>query len=219
MRRAVLSSVIAIALIAGACGKGKSSSSGDTIGTSDAPAQEGPALATTSTVAGQDTGKVAFGRQIPAPWPAPTSNVVSYITKAGLPSYSGEKLAYHIHAHLDVFVDGETKPVAANLGIDNDAGAISPLHTHDTTGIVHIESDKSALFHLGQLFIEWNVRLDQSCVGSYCAPEKAVAAYVDGKKFSGDPADIELSAHREIALVIGTPPRSIPSSYDWPANI
>ncbi len=219
MRRALLISVIAMALVAGACSKGKSNSSGDTIGTSDAPAQEGPALGTTTTVAGASGGKVAFGRQIPAPWPAPTSNVVSYISKAGLPSYPGEKLAYHIHAHLDVFVDGEAQPVAANLGIDYDAGAIAPLHTHDTTGIIHIESDKAALFHLGQLFIEWNVRLDQTCIGSYCAPDKSIATYVDGKKFDGDPADIELAAHREIAIVIGAAPKTIPSTYDWPNNI
>lgn len=218
MRRALLASVIVIALVAGACGKGKSNSGNDAIGTSDAPQQEGPVLGTTTTAAGQDGGTIAPGRQIPVPWPAPTSNVVSYITKAGLPSYPGEKLAYHLHSHLDVFVDGAAQPVAANLGIDYDAGAISPLHTHDTTGLVHIESDKAALFHLGQLFIEWNVRLDQSCVGSYCTPEKSISAYVDGKKYGGNPADIELAAHREIALVIGTAPKAIPSSYDFPAN-
>ena len=95
-----------------------------------------------------------------------------------------------------------------------DQACISPLHTHDVTGILHTESATHKNNTLGQLFIEWNVQLTATCVGTYCAPAKPVAIYVDGTKFTGDPTTIPLSNHKEIAIVIGTPPAQIPNSFD-----
>jgi hypothetical protein len=40
--------------------------------------------------------------------------------------------------------------------------------------------------------------------------------FVDGKHRGGNPAGIALASHQEIALVIGSPPRSIPSTYTFP---
>ena len=68
---------------------------------------------------------------------------------------------------------------------------------------------------LGQLFAEWGVRLTATCVGGYCAPQTPVLFYVDGHKRTGDPATIRLVKHEEIAIVIGTPPPEVPSSYDF----
>jgi hypothetical protein len=38
---------------------------------------------------------------------------------------------------------------------------------------------------------------------------------VDGDRFEGDPATIELSDQKEIAIVIGSPPATIPASFDF----
>ena len=38
---------------------------------------------------------------------------------------------------------------------------------------------------------------------------------VDGKRYAGDPHDIELTDLEEIAVVIGTPPAEIPSTADF----
>ena len=38
-----------------------------------------------------------------------------------------------------------------------DKPCISPLHTHDVTGIIHTESSTHKDNTLGQLFVEWNV--------------------------------------------------------------
>ena len=43
----------------------------------------------------------------------------------------------------------------------------------------------------------------------------SVLVYVDGAQYDGNPADIELTDRKEIAIVIGTPPPKIPSSYHW----
>lgn len=172
------------------------------------------------------------------PWPAPADPMAA-TRSAGLVPESRESLVHHVHAHLDVFVDGQHITIPAGIGIDisnpgvrqfSDGGqiayggiegcdrpCISPLHTHDVTGIIHTESAADVENTLGQFFIEWGQRLDASCVSSYCAPAENIEVYVDGDLFVGDPADIGLSNHREIAIVIGTPPVQIPSTADFSA--
>ena len=53
--------------------------------------------------------------------------------------------------------------------------------------------------------------IDASCIGDYCTPDTDVAVYVDGDRFDGNPADIPLTDQTEIAIVIGSPPDSIPA--------
>jgi hypothetical protein len=79
--------------------------------------------------------------------------------------------------------------------------------------VLHTESKTAGVHTLGQFFIEWDVKLDATCVGAYCSPQTTIAIYVNGKKFSGDPATIVLTNLKEIAIVIGTPPSSIPKEF------
>lgn len=92
---------------------------------------------------------------------------------------------------------------------------ISPLHTHDTTGILHTETATVSPNRLGQFFTEWGVRLTPSCVARYCRPKTSIAIYLNDKRFRGDPRTLQLSTHREVAIVIGKPPSDIPSTYDF----
>jgi hypothetical protein len=172
----------------------------------------------------------------PIVWPAP-SDPMALTRAAGLVPETAERLEYHVHAHLDVFVDGAPVVVPAGIGIDItnpgvhtfdnggeteyggidppcDTPCISPLHTHDASGTLHTESATRKNNTLGQFFTEWNIKLDENCVDTYCKPDTAVAFYIDGEKASGDPRDIALSNLREIAVVIGSPPAQIPSSWN-----
>ena len=173
-----------------------------------------------------------------APWPAPP-NPLELARKAGLVPETHEFFQYHVHAHLDVYVNGTPEPVPAGLGIETtDPGVhhqvledgsdvwgfisepcaqpcISPLHTHDVSGILHTESKHARPNTLGQLFTEWDVRLDRTCVGGYCEPAASILVYVDGDRSTGSPAAITLTNHKEIAIVVGTPPASIPTSYHF----
>jgi hypothetical protein len=145
-------------------------------------------------------------------FPYPGSPAAS-IAAAGLPALSTEQLEYHIHAHLDIFVDGDAKLVPADIGIDNVVRVISPLHTHDLTGVIHVESAMPRSFTLGQFFAEWDVKLDENCVGQYCKPAMPIGVYVNGEQFNGNPATIEFVDLQEIAIVIGSPPIAIPRNY------
>jgi hypothetical protein len=171
-----------------------------------------------------------------APWPAPP-NPMELTREAGFEPQRREFLQFHLHAHLDVFVNGEPVLVPAGIGIAIDdpgvqrgevGGApaygsirlceepcISPVHTHTISGVIHTESLLQRINRLGEFFVEWDVALDESCVGGYCEPEATIQVFVDGLPYEGNPADIELTDLREIAIVIGTPPAEIPAAFDF----
>jgi hypothetical protein len=155
------------------------------------------------------------------PWGAP-ADATAGARAAGLTVGSAEGTAVHFHTHLDVIVDGKPVTVPADLGIDEQAQELSELHTHDTSGVLHIEAPAKGRWVLGQLFDEWGVRLDADQVGGLkVGAGKALTAYVDGKMVSGNPATIELTPHREIALVYGPTGAkvTVPSSYNFPSGL
>lgn len=166
-------------------------------------------------------------------WPAP-SDPLERTVEAGLKPAPKEYKVNHVHAHLDVFIDGKEILVPAGIGIniedpevmyfeDNgsyagielcDQPCISPLHTHDGSGIVHTESADAKAHTLGQFFVEWGVELSETCVGERCAPTP-IAVYIGGERYEGDPRTIELTDQKVIVIVVGTPPAVIPSTADF----
>lgn len=162
----------------------------------------------------------AAGGQTPPPWLLPT-NAPARVRAAGL-SLGPMGTADHYHAHLDVVVDGATVFVPANIGIDPASGQMAAVHTHTADGIVHVEAaTRNDTFTLGQLFAEWNVQLTRTQVGSLKAGHgKKLAAFVNGKQFGGDPADIVFKDKRQIALVYGGPDQiKPPKPFAFPENL
>ncbi len=162
--------------------------------------------------------KTASGRTTEPPWDAP-SDPSARVEAAGLPMLGEEGNVEHIHAHLDVLVNGKPVSVPADIGIDQQAQQISPLHTHETNGVIHIESPVKAGFSLGQFMTEWNVALTKDSIGGLkTADGNEFRAYVNGKEYPGNPAAIEFRQHDQIALVYGPKDQKVevPSSYDWP---
>jgi hypothetical protein len=159
----------------------------------------------------------------PPPWPLP-SDARPYIVAAHLPILKAEQLTVHYHAHLDIIANGAKVTVPAGVGFvitDGTPTAITPLHTHNPTGIIHIESAKNLPYTLGQVFTEWGVPLSASQVGGLHADaDHLFATYVNGKRFTGDPATLRLKRHLEIAIwygLTGQTPR-VPSSFHFPAG-
>ncbi|GAA0363865.1 hypothetical protein NE235_16500 [Actinoallomurus spadix] len=155
------------------------------------------------------------------PWPRP-DDTADRARKEGLAVAPMEGTAVHFHSHLDILVDGKAVPVPANLGIAASGDAMSELHTHDTSGVLHIEAPTTGKrYTLGQLFTEWNVPLSATTLGGLKADDtRTLTSYVDGSRQDGDPAAIRLTAHREIALVYGpaNARAQVPSHYDFPAG-
>ena len=78
----------------------------------------------------------------------------------GLPALTAEGEALHTHQHIDIYVDGQPVVVPAYIGINATEGFLSPIHTHDSTGIIHVESPTVRDFTLGEFFDVWGVRFD-----------------------------------------------------------
>jgi hypothetical protein len=128
---------------------------------------------------------------------------------------------YHVHSHVSLILNGQALALPGNIGIV----ALTPtsncfynIHTHDTSGKVHVESPAPATFTLGQLFAIWGRPLGPTNTGDhpglpvviYIVDEGATAA----TKFEGDFATIELLSHRGIVIQIGTEIPEIPT-FSW----
>lgn len=81
----------------------------------------------------------------------------------GLPAVGKE--TFHIHAMLHIYVNGLLSPVPEDIGIEVSKGRETSLHTHDSTGIVHMETNHRYPFTLGDFFKVWGVKLGPAQVG------------------------------------------------------
>ena len=131
---------------------------------------------------------------------------------------------FHHHVHLAMFVNGEQIGLPRGTGMEHPgvssfiyhATCYYFLHTHDGTGIIHIEPPISETFTLHQYFGIWGQPLSTNGFAGYSG---AVAVYINGaaQPAGTDPNAIALTPFEEITLVIGTPPAWIPV-YAFPAN-
>src|SRR5919197_3243555 len=88
----------------------------------------------------------------PPPWGIAAPELRARLETIGLPVLPAEVTNLHIHVHLDVLVQGKPVTVPANVGINAAGGYLSPLHTHDDTRLIHVESPTNREFTLGEFF-------------------------------------------------------------------
>jgi hypothetical protein len=147
------------------------------------------------------------------PWAANSDEALSRADELGFPAVGN---VFHHHDLLQIFVHGDPMPVPADVGIDS-TGSLAAMHTHDTSGIMHIESNRAFDFTLGDFFDIWGVLLTNRCMGGYCAagPDQ-LRVYVNGKQVTTDVTKIALTQHEDVVVTYGTTaqvPDPIPSSY------
>lgn len=159
----------------------------------------------------------------PPPWPDNTGKLVERLHALDFPAdMQMEGSALHIHQHLEIYVDGLRVTVPMNLGIANatTAPVFSPIHTHDDTGLVHVESPVARQFTLGEVFDVWGVPLTDQCLGPYCSDAtRTLRVFVNGNEVQGNPQQIILASHQVIVVTFGTPnqiPSPMPSTAAFP---
>jgi hypothetical protein len=108
-----------------------------------------------------------------------------------------------VHAHVAILLDGSPVPVSAQVGIPAAGHCFYWMHTHDTSGVIHIESPTQRLYTLGQFFEIWGQPLGRNGVATYDVPNGDLTVYVDGAPYSGDPHDISLQNHTRVVLELG----------------
>jgi hypothetical protein len=155
---------------------------------------------------------------------APASTAATGQTVAGIQCQSTEQVAYHVHAHLAVFVNGRSRPIPLGIGVvkpivtQSSSGGFAQastcyywLHTHVQDGVIHIESPTKQGYTLSQFFDEWRQPLSATQVAG---AKGVVTAYLNGKRFTGNPGSIPLTPHASIQLDVGSPAVA-PRSVDW----
>lgn len=100
----------------------------------------------------------------PPPWRVPT-DPKARLALAGLPSVEdAHQAAYHIHAGLRIYYQGQPVAVPAGIGLDKYGTPVSPIHTHRASGVVHVEFPEARPFRWGQFFALWGVPLGKATV-------------------------------------------------------
>ena len=137
---------------------------------------------------------------------------------------TGEQLTVHYHADLQIYVDGKLQTVPEGIGIVLPDGTNSPhltsngatsciysLHTHDSTGIVHIESPDNRSYTLGNLFDIWGQHLSTTQFLGHkvdATHKLSVITYdATGAKrvVTGDPSKVVMSAHETVVIQYNSP--------------
>ena len=185
-----------------------------------------------------------FDYATPSPGPAPTAKPIKLADggKIGTPHFKDgnsptgghgqpidgiqclgmEGTGLHIHSHLALFADGKQYQIPALLGgtPTPTGGCLYWIHTHDASGIVHVESPQviapqdGGEYTLGNLFDIWGEPLDRNGVAGFNGP---VTAYVNGSEYDGDLRAIPLVSHQQIVLEVGKPVVP-PPNYVVPPN-
>ncbi|MGH7706878.1 MAG: hypothetical protein ACREM6_02940 [Vulcanimicrobiaceae bacterium] len=125
---------------------------------------------------------------------------------AGVQCNTSEMSVEHLHAHLSLFVNGKQIAIPGQIGIVSQgatAGCLYWIHTHDASGIIHIESPlTTAPYTLGQFFAIWGEQLTS---GNVAGNRSSIHVFVNGQPYDGNPDAIPLTAHQEITLEVGKP--------------
>ncbi len=140
-------------------------------------------------------------RATPPPWPPQYRGLAQRIERLGLPRAAENK--FHIHALLSIYDQGIYVSVPADIGLDERHHIESSLHTHDRTGIVHMEAVRRFPFTLGDFFDVWGVRFGAGTLGSLQdnGPNR-VWVYVNNRLIS-DPARYVLRNGDSVSIGYG----------------
>lgn len=152
----------------------------------------------------------------PAPWPPELEHLEDRLAKLTIPALKVEGHRMDLHITLSVAVDGETVTVPAGIGLNGTeeagrmlTGFVSPLHSHDELGFIHIHSPTLRHYTLGQVFDVWGVRFTKDCLGGYCSNgRRRVRVFVDKEPLElDDPRTLILDDEAKIAVTYSSSER------------
>lgn len=158
------------------------------------------------------------------PPPGPRRSVGLGAPVGALRCVAGGEVSYG--AHVEVFAENRGVVVPAGIGIavPRRRGGVYvlggrcayPLRTVDPTGVIEVDrGDGRSTPTVGQLFTVWGQPLSRTRLAGFAGP---VHAFVDGRRWAGDPRAIPLARHTQVVLELGpfVPPHP---SYLFPPGL
>jgi hypothetical protein len=126
---------------------------------------------------------------------------------------------FHIHSNLQIVANGQKVLVPANVGIDFAKNCMSSVHTHDDTGIIHVEAPVKKDFTLGDFFYKWNKPFSNTQIMDFQVDaEHGLKVFVNGVE-NTEFTDLIMQDEQNIVIVyynlkdgIG----QLPPAYQWP---
>jgi hypothetical protein len=136
-----------------------------------------------------------------------------------------EQLANHFHTRLTILQDGSPLTIPAYIGIR--PSCIYWLHTHDTSGVIHIETpitEFRTTFTLGDFFSVWGEPIDSSHAGpANVTSDRSMKTWVQAdpsataESWGKNPATIPLHDCEAITIEIGSGASAAPE-YGFPSG-
>ena len=131
-----------------------------------------------------------------------------------------EQSAVHYHVAVRLHFEEQTRAVPARTGIK--PACLYWVHTHDRSGIVHIEAPAEHgkdVFHLADLFAISRAPLDSTQVGNHLlTPDEKLTVYVEGERWNGEPGEVPFVEHQTIDVVVSRSADFVYESFEWPED-
>jgi len=132
-----------------------------------------------------------------------------------VPCQSNGQSAAHFHVHVTISIDGKRTAIPAHMGIAPDGSCSYWLHTHDESGVIHIETPAGVAVTLGNFLDIWKQQFRQLGYPGQISDPAGWQVYVDGQPFAGDMHTIPLHSHLLITLAYHSPGVQPDTTYDW----
>ena len=148
-----------------------------------------------------------------------------YATINGVPCNNAEQIAYHIHVHITMYINGQRATIPQNIGIEPGAVCYYWLHTHTSDGIIHIEApQKQSNLALDDFFTIWHNGFARLSYPSQANVNTGWKLYLNGKLFPNNGAsplhtEMPFSSHDVITLEYGTPNLPPDTIYVFPPSL
>jgi hypothetical protein len=128
------------------------------------------------------------------------------LTIDGIECAEAEQFAFHIHTQFNITINNQSYPIPAGIGIVPN-NCIYWMHTHDDSGLIHIESPIKKEFTLGQFLDIWNRFNSSDTVVQNITNDNVngtLLVYINGTQMNNntDYRDIELKDRGNISLII-----------------
>jgi hypothetical protein len=160
----------------------------------------------------------------PGPPLGSTNTTIQGQTIDGIQCNRLDQLAYQAYAHLQVYFHGHPRALPGAIGLvdpkSSDTGTTTTYRqglctywvaTTAADGIIAVRSPLPSGYTLGDLFAVWGEPLGSGQVVDLHGP---VTAWVNGRRWPGNPRTVPLREHEAIELAVGGPvPPHTP--IDW----
>lgn len=212
--RTALSLLLIAGLLAGCGSSKKTSSATSTSPSTTSSTKTGP---TATSLAGAPAGTlgpegipIEGGSLLASPLTSTQGQPVD-----GIKCQAREQVVYHIHTHLQVYVNGQPRALPPAIGMVKPGYEQTPhgfffgalgcyywLHVHAQDGVIHVESPSKRVYTLGNFFDEWRQPLTSDQIATATGKQ---TIFVNGKPWTASPRSIPLESHEDVQIDVGTP--------------